>query len=157
MVLVQDSDATHRARALLIRWYYYHSECVILSLRSPPLDFYVVQYSDRRRRHTPKEFVPRATKLIFEKVLWKHAQTFSLWQITCVERMLACGTNMMGAKHYNCGTPDCPHTKVQTPWRNMPRVWCLNGKTWKRVSFINHILLALLITRLAFAACAQSL
>ncbi len=40
----------------------------------------------------------------WEKVLWKHAQTFSLWQITCVERMLAYGSNMMGAKHYDCGT-----------------------------------------------------
>ncbi|HHP0489112.1 TPA: IS91 family transposase [Vibrio harveyi] len=78
----------------------------------------MVQYTSRRRRHTPKEFIPRATKLLFEKdnawekVLWKHAQTFSLWQITCVERMLACGSNMMGAKHYDCGTPNCPHTKV---------------------------------------------
>ncbi|TNZ82208.1 hypothetical protein CGK40_25890, partial [Vibrio parahaemolyticus] len=55
----------------------------------------MVQYTGRRRRHTPKEFVPRATKHLFkkdnawEKVLWKHAQTFSLWQITCVERMLS--------------------------------------------------------------------
>lgn len=48
----------------------------------------------------------------WEKVLWRHAQTFSLWQITCVERMLACGSNLMGAKHYDCDTPNCPHTKV---------------------------------------------
>lgn len=109
----------HQARTLLIHWYSNDLDCIVLSLRSPPLDFYVVQYSGRRRRHrTLKEFVPRATKLLFEKdnawkkVLWKHAQTFSLWQITCVERMLSCGTNMMGAKHYDCGTPDCPHTKV---------------------------------------------
>jgi hypothetical protein len=71
-----------------------------------------------RRHHSQKEFVPRATKLLFEKdntwekVLWEHAGSFSLWQITCVERMLACGTNLMGAKHYDCGNGNCPHTKV---------------------------------------------
>ncbi|MCU8168616.1 IS91 family transposase, partial [Vibrio vulnificus] len=79
----------------------------------------MVQYTRRNRRfHTPEEFIPRATKLLFnkgkawEKVLCKHAHTFSLWQITCVERMLACGSNMMGAKLYDCGTPNCPHTRV---------------------------------------------
>ena len=46
----------------------------------------------RRRRHAQKEFIPRATKLLFEKnnawekALWNNAHTFSLWQITCIER-----------------------------------------------------------------------
>ncbi len=72
----------------------------------------------RRRRHAQKEFIPRATKLLFEKdnawekALWKHAHTFSLWQITCIERMLACGTNAMGAKNYGCEKSNCHCTKV---------------------------------------------
>ncbi len=76
----------------------------------------MVQYTRRNRRfHTPEEFIPRATKLLFnkgkawEKVLWKHAHTFSLWQITCVERMLACGSNMMGAKLYKGLTGNDPY------------------------------------------------
>ncbi|MBD1578088.1 IS91 family transposase, partial [Vibrio sp. S11_S32] len=72
----------------------------------------------RRRRHAQKEFIPRATKLLFEKdnawekTLWKHAHTFNLWQITCIERMLACGTNAMGAKHCGCEKSNCHCTKV---------------------------------------------
>ena len=44
---------------------------------------------------------------------WKHAHIFSLWQIICIERMLAFGTNAMRAKHYHCEKSNCQHVKIR--------------------------------------------
>lgn len=93
---------------------------------SPTLSTLLFVLSLSKTPYTKREFIPRTTPPPFfekdnawEKGLWKHAQTFNLWQITYVERMLACGSNIMDAKHYDCDTPNCPRTKII----------CQSGKT----------------------------
>ena len=64
-----------------------------------------------------KEHIPRPIKLIFNKdnawtkLLWKHGKEIPIWSITSIERMLACGTSLMGGRYYECQKPNCIHSK----------------------------------------------
>ena len=64
-----------------------------------------------------EEFQSRPAKRLFEqgnawdKVLWKHGKNFTKWQITSVERMLACGRTILGVKRYECANSQCTYHK----------------------------------------------
>jgi hypothetical protein len=58
-------------------------------------------------------YIPRPTKLLFQhddgwsKYLNKHGDTLSDWTKLAVERMLACGTCLMGVRRYCCASQHC--------------------------------------------------
>ncbi|MDA6077794.1 transposase zinc-binding domain-containing protein [Edwardsiella anguillarum] len=62
-------------------------------------------------------YIPRPAKLLFtfdngwNRYLEKHGDNVSQWTLLSVERMLACGTCVMCARHYCCGSPDCTHSR----------------------------------------------
>ncbi|RDL12928.1 IS91 family transposase, partial [Serratia fonticola] len=62
-------------------------------------------------------YIPRPAKLLFQhdhgwsKYLDKHGDTLSDWTKLAVERMLACGTCLMGVRRYCCASSDCTHAR----------------------------------------------
>ncbi|QXN65220.1 IS91 family transposase [Serratia fonticola] len=62
-------------------------------------------------------YIPRPAKLLFQhddgwsQYLDKHGDTLSDWTKLAVERMLACGTCLMGVRRYCCASPNCTHSR----------------------------------------------
>lgn len=61
--------------------------------------------------------IPRPAKLLFQiddgwnNYLSKYGHSVPEWTKLVIERMLACGTALMGIRKYCCSSPDCSHTK----------------------------------------------